>query len=160
MLHTCSAQSLPTHTELITSAPSLNTTSYLHPTTLCTFELHTTSHTPISAETHPTSLSESHSLPESPTSVSPPQATSHTPISASQPAVPPAPPIPSPQPAVPPPVNTHPMHTRAKNGIFKPKLYHTTITDYTHTEPPTYLTASKYLQWCTAMDEEFSALQR
>ena len=52
------------------------------------------------------------------------------------------------------------MHTRAKNGIFKPKLYHTTITDYTHTEPPTYLTASKYLQWCTAMDEEFSALQR
>jgi hypothetical protein len=156
MLHTCSAQSLLTHTELITSAPPLNTLSSSHPTTLPTVELHTTSHTPISAETHPTSLSESHFLPKSPTSVSPPQATSHTPISADTPAQA----IPSPQPAVPPPVNTHPMHTRAKNGIFKPKLYHTTITDYTYTEPPTYLTASKYPQWCIAMDEEFSALQR
>jgi hypothetical protein len=154
MLHTCSAQSLPTHTESIFSAQSPNTvSSSAQP--IQSVEPHTTP-TPISAETHPTSLSELHSLPESPTSVPPPQTTIHTPIPADTPAQYPL----SPQPAVPPPVNTHPMHTRAKNGIFKPKLYHTTITDYSYTEPPTYLTASKYPQWCTAMDEEFSALQR
>uniref|UniRef100_A0A2N9ISJ0 Integrase catalytic domain-containing protein n=1 Tax=Fagus sylvatica TaxID=28930 RepID=A0A2N9ISJ0_FAGSY len=58
------------------------------------------------------------------------------------------------------PVNTHPMNTRSKHGIFKPKSFHTTTTDYTHTEPPTYQIASKFPQWCSAMDEEFSALQR
>ena len=52
------------------------------------------------------------------------------------------------------------MQTRSKHGIFKPKIYHTISTDYTHIEPPTYQLASKYPQWCTAMDEEFSALQR
>uniref|UniRef100_A0A2N9H8F5 Integrase catalytic domain-containing protein n=1 Tax=Fagus sylvatica TaxID=28930 RepID=A0A2N9H8F5_FAGSY len=56
--------------------------------------------------------------------------------------------------------NTHPMHTRSKNGIFKPKTFHTSITDYTQIEPSTYLTASKFPQWCTAMHEEYSALQR
>uniref|UniRef100_A0A2N9H369 CCHC-type domain-containing protein n=1 Tax=Fagus sylvatica TaxID=28930 RepID=A0A2N9H369_FAGSY len=164
MLHTCSAQSLPTHTESISSAqsPNIVSSSAQSPNTVSSsaqpiqsVEPHTTP-TLISAETHPTSLSELHSLPESPTSVPPPQTIIHTPIPADTPAQYP----PSPQPAVPPTVNTHPMLTRAKNGIFKPKLYHTTITDYTYTEPPTYLTASKYPQWCTAMDEEFSALQR
>jgi hypothetical protein len=52
------------------------------------------------------------------------------------------------------------MHTRSKNGIFKPKTFHTSITDYTQTEPSTYLTASKIPQWCTSMNEEYSALQR
>jgi hypothetical protein len=56
--------------------------------------------------------------------------------------------------------NTHPMHTRSKNGIFKPKTFHTSITDYTQTKPSTYLTVSKFPQWCTAMHEEYSALQR
>uniref|UniRef100_A0A2N9GBG4 Integrase catalytic domain-containing protein n=1 Tax=Fagus sylvatica TaxID=28930 RepID=A0A2N9GBG4_FAGSY len=56
--------------------------------------------------------------------------------------------------------NTHPMHTRSKNGIFKPKIFHTSIPDYTQTEPSTYLTASKFPQWCAAMHEEYSALQR
>ena len=56
--------------------------------------------------------------------------------------------------------NTHPMHTRSKNGIFKPKTFHTSITDYIQTEPSTYLTASKFPQWCTAMHEKYSALQR
>ena len=146
MLHTCSAQSLPTHTELINSSPPLDTISSSHPNTLPPVDLNTTSHTPISVETHPTSLIESHSLPESP-----------TPVSTS---IAPAQPVSSPQATVPPPIDSHPMHTRAKHEIFKPKLYHTTLTDYTYTEPPTYQTASKYPQWCTAMDEEFSAFQR
>uniref|UniRef100_A0A2N9J182 Integrase catalytic domain-containing protein n=1 Tax=Fagus sylvatica TaxID=28930 RepID=A0A2N9J182_FAGSY len=79
-------------------------------------------------------------------------------------AVPLAPPIPNlqspPLPPSPATLNTHPMQTRSKHGIFKPKIYHTISTDYTHIEPPTYQLASKYPQWCTAMDEEFSALQR
>jgi hypothetical protein len=79
-------------------------------------------------------------------------------------AVPIAPPIPDlqspPLPPSPATLNTHPMQTRSKHGIFKPKVYHTLSTDYTHIEPPTYQLASKYPQWCTAMDEEFSALQR
>jgi hypothetical protein len=57
-------------------------------------------------------------------------------------------------------LNSHLMHTRSKHGIFKPKLFHTITTDYNHTEPPTYQIASKYPQWCTTMDEAFSALQR
>ena len=69
-------------------------------------------------------------------------------------------PSPPPLPILPIPVNTHPMHTRSKHGIFKPKLFHTITSDYNYTEPPTYNIASKYPKWCTAMDEEFSALQR
>jgi hypothetical protein len=52
------------------------------------------------------------------------------------------------------------MHTRSKNGIFKPKTFHTSTTDYTQTKPSTYLTTSKIPQWCTDMNEEYSALQR
>uniref|UniRef100_A0A2N9FZ66 Reverse transcriptase Ty1/copia-type domain-containing protein n=1 Tax=Fagus sylvatica TaxID=28930 RepID=A0A2N9FZ66_FAGSY len=74
---------------------------------------------------------------------------------------PPIPDLQSPSlPTSPATLNTHPMQTRSKHGIFKPKIYHTISTDYTHIEPPTYQLASKYPQWCTAMDEEFSALQR
>jgi hypothetical protein len=55
---------------------------------------------------------------------------------------------------------THPMQTRSKNGIFKPKLGYTAHIDYNLTEPTTYSTASKHPQWCNAMDEEFQALQK
>uniref|UniRef100_A0A2N9FIB4 Uncharacterized protein n=1 Tax=Fagus sylvatica TaxID=28930 RepID=A0A2N9FIB4_FAGSY len=65
-----------------------------------------------------------------------------------------------PLPPIPATLNTHSMQTRSKHGIFKPKIYHTISTDYTHIEPPTYQLASKYPQWCNAMDEEFSTLQR
>ena len=34
------------------------------------------------------------------------------------------------------PANSHPMTTRSKNGITKPKLCFKAILDYTHTEPP------------------------
>jgi hypothetical protein len=44
-------------------------------------------------------------------------------------------------PAPPPP--HHPMQTRAKSGIFKPKrAHHTTAIDYLQTEPPTFKIAS------------------
>ena len=58
------------------------------------------------------------------------------------------------------PINTHPMTTRSKNGISKPKIYYKAVLDYTYTEPPSYNVASKFPQWVQAMNEEFSALQR
>jgi transposase InsO family protein len=55
---------------------------------------------------------------------------------------------------------SHPMQTRSKNGIVKPKLTYAAFVDYTLTEPPSYTVASKHSKWCTAMDEEFQALQQ
>ena len=61
--------------------------------------------------------------------------------------------------------NVHPMTTRSKAGIFKPKAFGTSKTeaasmDYTITKPLSFKVATKYKQWCTAMDEEFEALTR
>ena len=61
--------------------------------------------------------------------------------------------------------NVHPMTTRSKVGIFKPKAFGTSKTkvaslDYTITKPPSFKVAAKYKQWCIAMDEEFDALTR
>ena len=150
MLHTCFASPLTPHTESVISLPTPDSNLLTHPTLLSSANLYPPSHTPPSQsspslESSPVSLNEPHLL-----SVSP------TPISHS---IAPLPPILIQAPA-PPLVNNHPMHTRAKHGIFKPKLYHTIITNYTYTEPPNYQTASKYPQWCTAMNEEFSTLQR
>jgi transposase InsO family protein len=58
-----------------------------------------------------------------------------------------------------PPV-THPMQTRSKSGIYKPKVGFTAHVDYSVTEPTSYTTASKHSQWCDAMHEEFQALQK
>ena len=74
------------------------------------------------------------------------------------------------------------MVTRSKYGIFKPNaLAAKAVSDesksvakpvktkklplipkpnYTLIEPPSYKVASKYPQWCFAMDEEFATLQR
>uniref|UniRef100_A0A2N9GV31 Reverse transcriptase Ty1/copia-type domain-containing protein n=1 Tax=Fagus sylvatica TaxID=28930 RepID=A0A2N9GV31_FAGSY len=49
---------------------------------------------------------------------------------------------------------------RSKRGIFKPKVTFAAQVDYTNTEPTSYTQASKHSQWCTAMDEEFHALQK
>ena len=85
-------------------------------------------------------------------------------------------------------VNAHPMVTRSKDGIYKPKALHTTSTtphaiakctqpstkqcsqstrsgsspkpNYTTTEPSTYKIVAQPPQWCSAMDDEFHALQR
>ena len=55
---------------------------------------------------------------------------------------------------------SHPMQTRSKSEIFKPKVSYIAQVDYSLTEPTSYTTASKHPQWCTAMTEEFQALQK
>lgn len=54
------------------------------------------------------------------------------------------------------------MISRTEDGIFKPRALATNSTpiDYTLAEPPTYKIAAQFPQWCSAMDEEFDALQR
>uniref|UniRef100_A0A2N9FW57 Reverse transcriptase Ty1/copia-type domain-containing protein n=1 Tax=Fagus sylvatica TaxID=28930 RepID=A0A2N9FW57_FAGSY len=59
-----------------------------------------------------------------------------------------------------PSVVSHPMQTRSKSDIYKPKLTYATLIDYAVTEPTSYTVASKHSSWCTAMDEEFQALQK
>uniref|UniRef100_A0A2N9FJQ3 Integrase catalytic domain-containing protein n=1 Tax=Fagus sylvatica TaxID=28930 RepID=A0A2N9FJQ3_FAGSY len=54
----------------------------------------------------------------------------------------------------------HPMQTRSKSGIVKPKLTYAALIDYAVTEPTSYTVASKHSSWCTTMDEEFQALQK
>jgi transposase InsO family protein len=152
MLHTCSVQNSSTHPESIPSSPSLVTIPSL---TAPIVELSPSFSSP--TESYPPSA-ESPTLSAESAEPSTPSAESPTPVSPAQLTLVPA--QPPPQPSVPSLVHTHPMQTRARNGIFKPKLYHTTLTDYTYTEPPTYQAASKYPPWCTAMNEEFSALQR
>uniref|UniRef100_A0A2N9FEK0 Reverse transcriptase Ty1/copia-type domain-containing protein n=1 Tax=Fagus sylvatica TaxID=28930 RepID=A0A2N9FEK0_FAGSY len=58
------------------------------------------------------------------------------------------------------PTSTHSMQTRAKSGIFKPKVCYIAQPDYLHTEPPSYKVAVQFPQWCTAMQEKYDALQR
>uniref|UniRef100_A0A2N9IIJ0 Reverse transcriptase Ty1/copia-type domain-containing protein n=1 Tax=Fagus sylvatica TaxID=28930 RepID=A0A2N9IIJ0_FAGSY len=67
----------------------------------------------------------------------------------------PAPPIP---PLLPTLSNTHPMQTRSKHGIFKPKPCYTAHLDYAFTEPPNFKIASQLSQWCQAMKDEYDAL--
>lgn len=58
-----------------------------------------------------------------------------------------------------PSTNTHPMRTRSKNDIFKPKAY-VVQTDYSCIEPPSYYVASKFPNLLEAMDFEFKSLQQ
>ncbi|KAH9792303.1 retrovirus-related pol polyprotein from transposon RE2 [Citrus sinensis] len=51
--------------------------------------------------------------------------------------------------------NTHPMTTRSKAGIFKPKLYTATLV---HKEPDSVYEAMQNPKWLTAMREEYAAL--
>ena len=55
-----------------------------------------------------------------------------------------------------PTVESHPMQTRSKSGIYKPKLTYAALIDYAVTEPTSYTLAFKHSSWCTAIDEEFS----
>ena len=52
------------------------------------------------------------------------------------------------------------MQTRSKNGIHKPKLGYVAQVDYTLTEPSSYKVTAQHPQWCTAMQDEFDALQK
>ena len=53
-------------------------------------------------------------------------------------------------------LNTHSMQTRSKSGITCYKA----IIDYNATEPPNYKIASQCSNWCKAMNDKFSALQK
>ncbi len=54
----------------------------------------------------------------------------------------------------------HPMQTRAKSSIFRPKrILHSSVTNYLETEPPTFKVACQYPQWQAAMTSEYDALQ-
>ena len=50
--------------------------------------------------------------------------------------------------------NSHSMVTKSKNGIFKPKVYATTL------EPSLVADALQQEQWKTTIIDEFSALMR
>uniref|UniRef100_A0A6N2KS64 Integrase catalytic domain-containing protein n=1 Tax=Salix viminalis TaxID=40686 RepID=A0A6N2KS64_SALVM len=71
------------------------------------------------------------------------------------------PPVPSPPPLpLPPPISTHPMITRAKNNIFKPRQLHTTTKHpLPNTLAPTCVSqALRHSEWRAAMSNEFNAL--
>ena len=53
--------------------------------------------------------------------------------------------------------NTHPMLTRSKHGIFKPKAY-AVVRNYVQEEPPTFHIASRFPHWIEAMDSEYNSL--
>ncbi|KAH9726030.1 retrovirus-related pol polyprotein from transposon RE1 [Citrus sinensis] len=53
--------------------------------------------------------------------------------------------------------NIHPMTTRSKVGIFKPKLYTATLL---HKEPDSVYEAIQNPKWLTAMKEEYAALMQ
>jgi hypothetical protein len=112
------------------------------------------------APQHPAPLSNS-LFPTNPT-----QSTAESPLQSTIPSpinqIPTdAPPLVCISPTVPQPLPpTHPMQTRSKSGIFKPKVIFAAQVDYTTTELASYTPASKHPHWCTAMDEEFQALQK
>ncbi|KAM2227703.1 hypothetical protein ACFXTI_014482 [Malus domestica] len=52
------------------------------------------------------------------------------------------------------PLNVHPMQTRSKNGVFKPKVFLATVT----AEPKSFKHAAPIPEWQNAMKEEIAAL--
>lgn len=58
----------------------------------------------------------------------------------------------------PPVVNMHPMQTRAKAGIFKPKTIFNLSTIVNSADPNCFTEANKHLKWREAMADEFNAL--
>ncbi|TXG54024.1 hypothetical protein EZV62_019280 [Acer yangbiense] len=56
-----------------------------------------------------------------------------------------------------PPINTHPMITRAKTGIYKPRVWLAELDD---NEPSTVQEALSHPKWFEAMKEEFQALRK
>lgn len=55
--------------------------------------------------------------------------------------------------------NVHPMITRSKHSIYKPKVIQVHH-DYTIIEPPSFAIATKHPQWVVAMDLKFQSFQK
>ena len=110
-------------------------------------------HFPISSFSHsPVTPSLSPVPHTSPSVVSP--DSSHSSPSLSDPLIASVPPAPV--------TNNHPMLTRSKNSIFRPKAYPATKHPLSRTldfVPTTYNQASKQSEWRLAMQNEFNALQ-
>ncbi|KAM1941804.1 hypothetical protein ACFX13_029341 [Malus domestica] len=105
------------------------------------------SHAPASSTASPVPSSSPVSSMPSSSQPSPPPSSLHLPSrSSSQPHI---------------PTNSHPMLTRSKVGIFKPKALSATKHPIAMENfvPTTYLQASKHAHWNQAMLEEFQALQ-
>jgi transposase InsO family protein len=158
-LHTCS------HTTA--DNPLISTESCPVSTVLPTTNLHSALTNPNQPQTSMPPLSNQQIQPSSPTILPlPPDTTSTPSLPTESPITPAISPIPvasfSPVPTAPAAFVPHPMQTRSKHGIFKPKVSYSaqTSTDYSITEPSSFTTASKHPQWCTAMNEEFEALQQ
>lgn len=66
--------------------------------------------------------------------------------------------LPQESPPVSSPANIHPMVTRSKSGIFKPRIFCSIASDVP-IEPSSYIAASKDDRWVIAMSQEFRALQ-
>uniref|UniRef100_A0A2N9H7L1 Integrase catalytic domain-containing protein n=1 Tax=Fagus sylvatica TaxID=28930 RepID=A0A2N9H7L1_FAGSY len=157
-LHTCS------HTTA--DNPPISTESCPVSTVLPTTNLHSALTNPNQTQTSMPPLSNQQIQPSSPTILPLPPDTPPTPsLPTESPNTPAISPLPvasfSPLPTAPAAFVPHPMQTRSKHGIFKPKVSYSaqTSTDYSITEPSSFTTASKHPQWCTAMNEEFEALQ-
>ena len=116
-------------------------------------------HTPVIVEPISSPSSTNSSSPSISTTL--PSSDIHTTLSQDQPSLPSAN-EPNPLPFVIEPItSSHPMQTRAKFGIFKPKQIHLTfVTGYLNTEPPAYKIAYKLPQWQDATTSEFEALQQ
>lgn len=57
-----------------------------------------------------------------------------------------------------PPQASHPMFTRAKNGIFKPKIY--TLSTGSDVDPSNYIETPSDPNWKAAMEVEYAALMK
>ena len=67
--------------------------------------------------------------------------------------------VPNPSSSLSIPPTSHPMVTRSKHGIYKPKVLHVKL-DYSVTEPHSYAIAAKHPQWVATMNSEFQSLRK
>lgn len=67
-------------------------------------------------------------------------------------------PVSAPMSSGPPPTNIHPMQTRFKSAIVKPKHFISLSTSLVEIEPTTFKQASQHSKWWEAVSEEYNAL--
>ncbi|CAH9126696.1 unnamed protein product [Cuscuta epithymum] len=149
---------VPLTSSLPLSYSSSSTHSQNPPTVICSPE------TPATSPIHtPSALPANDQISPPP---SPPSATSAHDQSSHQSCPPSSPPSATSAGSASPPTtspliprfNLHPMQTRAKSGIFKPKSIFTLNTVVSVADPTCFSEAQKHLIWREAMADEFNAL--